>query len=151
MECIHCGLNFLLSREENYWSSSLWNLVRCKNFFLLVGSNVSPGFANEQQSSLFSVVLSCPWGPASSSPPLVRSPVCCLLPPVRAWMCLSLLLGRPLCMPPTLILVFTAFLTPGPLSASTEGVAFPESHPSYLLFFKRPWDFYILGLVIEVF
>ena len=58
MEHIHCGLNFLLSMEENYWSSSLWNLVRCKNFLLLlVGSNFSPVFENEQQSSLFSVVL----------------------------------------------------------------------------------------------
>lgn len=67
----------------------------CKNFFLLVGSNFSPGFANEQQSSLFSVVLSCPWGTASSSPPLVPSPVCCfLLPPVRAWMCLSSAPGK---------------------------------------------------------
>lgn len=36
-------------------------------------------------------------------------------------------------------------------SASTTGVAFPESCLSYLLFFKRPWGFYILGLVVEVF
>ena len=168
MEHIHCGLACLLSMEENYWSSSLWNLVRCKNFLLLlVGSNFSPVFENEQQSSLFSVVLIVPWGTAcaSSSPVLVPCPQSAgfLFPPLRAWTCHSCLLpGRLLCMPHTLILAFPTFLTPVTLrnrlycsgdfeSASTKGVAFPESHLSYLLFFKRPWDFYILGLVVEVF
>lgn len=170
MERIHCGLNFLLSMEENYWSSSLWNLVRCKNFLLLlVGSNFSPVFENEQQSSLFSVVLILSHGERHV---LHHHLYLCLVPSLLVF---SLLPWEPGCASPVcswedcsvcLTLWFLSLLHSWPQwlwgtdCAAQELLrvpvqqgwhSLPELCLSYLLFFKRPWNFYILGLVIEVF